>query len=207
MDILFKVLIYVLVWFKEFSAEPPMLTVYPNGLKVYDIANMHNFNVKDYLNEYAPHLSEHATDLEYWSKYARIDPRILICLMEYQSGIVLRPSFTIENRETPFGNMSNAYGFEAQLSSVAEVLKYRQSGHMVPRWFAVMSSSTKANPFVFLNPLQPTDLKNKQRYDDLRFLFTDMFYLEFDTMFSYRTKRWWERLMIKDYLNKPSDSE
>jgi hypothetical protein len=68
---------------------------------------------------------------------------------------------------------------------------------MVPRWFKGLNLPKEENPFIFLNKLDPKDLKNKQRYDDLRFLFMDMFYLEFDTMFQHRTQRWWERVLIK----------
>lgn len=197
MDIVFFLIFKLLVWYQQASAEPPIMKVLPNGLRVYDIKNMYNFDIEDYLTEYAPHLLPYAEDLEYWSIYARVDPRILLVLMEYQSGIVMRPNWTVHRREEPFGNMTIVHGFTHQLISVAEVLKYRHRGDMVPHWFKDMKLPKEENPFIFLNKLDPNDLKNKQRYDDLRFLFMDMFYLEFDTMFKHRTQRWWERALLK----------
>ncbi len=197
MEIAFYCFIQVLVWYEEVSAEPPIMSVQPNGMRVYDINNMYNFDIEDYLTEYAPHLLPYTDDIEYWSIYARIDPRIVLVLMEYQSGIVMRPNLTMHLREEPFGDLTIVHGFEHQLISVAEVLKYRHRGDMVPRWFKGMDLPKHRNPFVFLNKLDPADLKNKQRYDDLRRLFMDMFYLEFDTMFKHRTQRWWEKLLLK----------
>lgn len=197
MSIALYLFMQVFIWYKEVSAEPPMMTIQPNGFRVYDIRYMYNFNIESYLSEYAPHLLPYADELEYWSIYARVDPRILLVLMEYQSGIVMRPNLTAHLREEPFGNLTIVHGFTHQLISVAEVLKYRYSGNMVPRWFKGLNLPKEENPFIFLNKLDPKDLKNKQRYDDLRFLFMDMFYLEFDTMFKHRTQRWWERVLIK----------
>ncbi len=118
-------------------------------------------------------------------------------LMEYQSGIVMRPNLTAHLREEPFGDLTIVHGFHHQLISVAEVLKYRHRGDMVPHWFKALKRPKEENPFTFLNKLDPEDLKNKQRYDDLRFLFMDMFYLEFDTIFKHKTQRWWEKALLK----------
>ncbi len=197
MLILLILLIKLFTWYQEASAEPPIMTVLPNGLRVYDINNMYNFNIEDYLTEYAPHLLPYADDLEYWSIYARVDPRILLVLMEYKSGIVMRPNWTVHRREEPFGDLTIVHGFNHQLISVAEVLKYRHRGDMVPRWWRDMKLPKEENPFMFLNKLDPEDLKHKQQYDDLRFLFMDMFYLEFDTILKHRTQRWWEKALLK----------
>jgi len=197
MAIYFFLLINLCVWYQEVSAEPPIMTVQPNGTRVYDIRNMYNFDIEDYLTEYAPHLLPYADDIEYWSIYARVDARILLVLMEFQSGVVMRPNLTVNRREDPFGDLTIVHGFKHQLISVAEVLKYRNSGDMVPHWFKALKRPKHENPFIFLNKLDPEDRKNRQRYDDLRFLFMDMFYLEFETIFKHRTQRWWERLLVK----------
>ena len=64
MDIAFFLIFKLLVWYEQASAEPPIMKVLPNGLRVYDIKNMYNFDIEDYLNEYAPHLLPYAEDLE-----------------------------------------------------------------------------------------------------------------------------------------------
>jgi hypothetical protein len=197
MAIYFFLLINFCVWYQEVSAEPPIMTVQPNGTRVYDIRNMYNFDIEDYLTEYAPHLLPYADDIEYWSIYARVDARILLVLMEFQTGVVMRPNLTVNRREDPFGDLTIVHGFKHQLISVAEVLKYRNTGDMVPHWFKALKRPKHENPFIFLNKLDPEDRKNRQRYDDLRFLFMDMFYLEFETIFKHRTQRWWERLLVK----------
>ncbi len=189
--------VYFFIWLQEVTAEPPMVTVLPNGSRVYNIENMYNFDLEAYLTEYAPHLLPYEDEIEYWSIYARIDPRIMLVLMEYQSGIVNRPNWTPERREVPFGDLTLVHGFSHQLISVSTVLKYRHRGDLIPRWFATLNRPKRENPYHFLNKLDPDDLANKQKYDDLRYLFKEMFYLEFDTIFRHRTQRWWEKLLLK----------
>jgi len=50
-------------------------------LLIYTPEEMLSFNIQDYLQENAPHLTEYAEIISHWSGYSSISPKIIIALL------------------------------------------------------------------------------------------------------------------------------
>ena len=78
-----------------------------------------NFGVKEieaYLSERAPHLVPHAEAISHFSAHSTVSARLLMALMEQQTGIFGKQG---ASTETPFGQMSTKWGFIDQMSDVS----------------------------------------------------------------------------------------
>lgn len=86
---------------------------------VYSYDEMFDFDTDTYLAKHAPHLRKHSEEISHWAGYSGISPKVLIALMEQQSGAVSAKRAT--NR--PFGKLARADGFGAQTREVALALR------------------------------------------------------------------------------------
>ena len=95
------------------------------GLKaadlVYSYDEMFDFDTRAYLAKRAPHLVQHSEVISHWAGYSAISPKVLIALMEQQTGVVSHGSLLAQRH--PFGKLSKAQGFNAQTRDVAEALR------------------------------------------------------------------------------------
>src|SRR5687768_18611278 len=57
---------------------------------VYSYDEMFDFDIAAYLAKHAPHLVRHSESISHWAGYSSISPKVLIALMEQQSGVVSR---------------------------------------------------------------------------------------------------------------------
>ena len=90
---------------------------------IYSYDEMFSFEIEAYLASQAPHLLPYAEVISHWAGYSSISPRVLLAVMEMQSGIVTKPSKTALKR--PFAGLSVQQGFAAQLQDVADQLARR----------------------------------------------------------------------------------
>lgn len=90
---------------------------------IYSYDEMFSFDVAAYLNENAPHLGSYAESISHFAGYHAINPKILIAIMEMQSGIVSQS--TSDSINEPFRSLSDQLGFDAQLNDIAERLAFR----------------------------------------------------------------------------------
>ena len=105
------------------EALPPGATwVVADGLEIDFILSNHellNFGLKEieaYLSERAPHLVPHAEAISHFSAYSTVSARLLMALMEQQTGIFGKQG---ASTETPFGQMSTQRGFIDQMRDVS----------------------------------------------------------------------------------------
>ncbi|WP_349984810.1 M23 family metallopeptidase [Stenotrophomonas sp. WHRI 8082] len=90
---------------------------------VYQYDEMFDFDIGEWLETHAPTLAVQAETLSHWSGYSGISPRVLLALMELQTGVVSSPQPSSASLERPFGTLVATTGFSAQLRDVAETLR------------------------------------------------------------------------------------
>ncbi|MGD1994377.1 MAG: pre-peptidase C-terminal domain-containing protein [Anaerolineae bacterium] len=81
----------------DLSQAPPILS---DGQFVHG-PNVGPFNVAEYLQANGSPLAEHASTIELWCGYASVNPRVLLTLIERQSGLV---------QQNPEGNIASPLG-------------------------------------------------------------------------------------------------
>ena len=88
---------------------------------IYDYDEMLNFDLDGYLKSQAPHLLEHAEVISHYAGYSSISPKLLIALMEQESGVVT-DSKTQAKLDRPFGILSSKVGFREQVEDISSRL-------------------------------------------------------------------------------------
>lgn len=89
---------------------------------VYGYDEMFEFDTARWLREHAPHLQDHAEVISHWAGFSGISPRVLLALMQAQSG-VLDAAPSAAALERPFGTLVPATGFDAQVRETAQSLR------------------------------------------------------------------------------------
>ncbi|MEH8019459.1 M23 family metallopeptidase [Rheinheimera muenzenbergensis] len=93
-----------------------------NHSLIYSYEEMFNFDIEAYLANQAPHLLPYAEVISHWSGYSSISPRVLLALIEQQSGLLTQQQVAAAVLETPFGKLSDKRGFAEQFQDVADKL-------------------------------------------------------------------------------------
>ncbi|WP_444995624.1 peptidoglycan DD-metalloendopeptidase family protein [Aliikangiella sp. IMCC44359] len=97
---------------------------------IYQYDEVFGFDIQKYLTQNAPHLAPYAESISHMSGESTISPKILIALMEHQTGLISSVEVNDNELSTPFGVLSQKYGFIEQLRDVAERLsKAFYKGH------------------------------------------------------------------------------
>jgi len=114
---------------------------------VYSYDEMFDFDVETYLAKHAPHLKRHGESISHWAGYSSISPKVLIALMEQQSGVVSRRRASPDAMRRPFGQLSKSNDFNAQTRDVANALRQalyeQQDPSLAPKGRVPLS---RANP-------------------------------------------------------------
>jgi len=97
----------------------------PANPLVYSYDEMFNFDIEAYLASQAPHLLPYAEQISHWAGYSSISPRVLLALMEQQSGVLRSPNLSAEQLAQPFAKLSAKPDFAGQLQDVADQLATR----------------------------------------------------------------------------------
>ncbi len=87
---------------------------------VYSHDEMFNFDIAGFLQSRAPALAPHAEAISHWAGYSSISPKVLIALMEQQTGAISRAQKGVPAK--PFGNLSRANGFAEQVRDISHQL-------------------------------------------------------------------------------------
>ncbi|KAB8198334.1 beta-lytic metalloendopeptidase [Lysobacter maris] len=107
-------------------AAPPAATA-TAGLSaqdlVYSYDEMFDFDIDAWLARRAPHLSRHGETISHWAGYSGVSPKVLIALMEQQSGVVTRRHARADAMSRPFGSIGRQRGFGEQTREVALALR------------------------------------------------------------------------------------
>lgn len=90
---------------------------------VYSYDEMFDFDIERYLDKQAPHLRPYAETISHWAGYSAISPKVLIALMEQQSGVVSRKQASRDALRRPFGKLAKAGDFNGQTREVALALR------------------------------------------------------------------------------------
>lgn len=92
----------------------------PNSL-LYSHAEMFSFDTESYLLARAPALAQYAEVISHWAGYSSISPRVLLALIEQQSGLLSKPGQRAAIHR-PMGALSTRSGFNEQVRDVADQL-------------------------------------------------------------------------------------
>lgn len=117
---------------------------------IYTPEEMFGFDIERYLAKRAPHLLGHSEAISHWAGYSSISPKVLIALMEQQSGVITRNRMRDNAMTRPFGKLSLRSGFDQQVEDVAEQLRvivYSQRD-------AELASKAQGKTAVVHNPLR-----------------------------------------------------
>lgn len=146
------------------AAEPPLRS---HDL-VYSYDEMFDFDIGAWLATHAPHLSGEAETISHWAGFSGISPRVLIALMELQSGVVGNPGADAAAIARPFGPLVREHGFGTQLREVAQSLRdamYDRDDHRISGPVAL----SPTNPLRTLYTLSGTDAGQASALADERF--------------------------------------
>ncbi len=102
-----------------------------NSAFIYTPAEMLTFNIESYLGTNAPALVNFSEIISHWSGYSSISPKIIIALIEYQTGLVSAENTNAVELYAPLGNLSEKTGFSEQVRDVAVRLadQFYQNGN------------------------------------------------------------------------------
>ena len=92
---------------------------------VYSYDEMFNFDIEAFLASQAPHLLPYAEQISHWAGYSSISPRVLLALMEQQSGVLRSTNHSAKQLKQPFAALSSKNDFAGQLQDVADQLATR----------------------------------------------------------------------------------
>lgn len=90
---------------------------------VYAYDEMFDFDIDAWLSKHAPHLKPYSEMISHWAGYSGISPKVLIALMEQQTGVVTGRAMARDALQQPFGPLSNGRDFNAQMEDVAVALR------------------------------------------------------------------------------------
>ncbi|WP_156087655.1 M23 family metallopeptidase [Lysobacter sp. Root667] len=113
------------------AAEPAAIAGLSGQDLVYSYDEMFDFDIDAYLAKRAPHLSRYGETISHWAGYSGISPKVLIALMEQQSGVVTRKRAAADALSRPYGKLAQGRDFSAQTREVALALRealYAQDG-------------------------------------------------------------------------------
>jgi LasA protease len=120
---------------------------------VYSYDEMFNFDIEAFLASQAPHLLPYAEQISHWAGYSSISPRVLLALMEQQSGVLRSTNHSAEQLKQPFAALSSKTDFAGQLQDVADQLAtrlYRTLTHPAASEFGKQQAAS-AIDFLFEN--------------------------------------------------------
>ncbi|MBU2711965.1 M23 family metallopeptidase [Zooshikella harenae] len=144
------------------SNQAKQLEYFPIQQLIYSPDEMDQFDLASYLAQHAPHLSQYAEVISHWSGFTSISPKVLLALMEQQSGIISNPSPSAADLQSPFGKLSVKIGFELQVEIIAKRLAKL---HYHPKDSSTNLSTQTAEPLQLnqaqtVNQLFTTDVAN-----------------------------------------------
>ncbi|MDG9669358.1 pre-peptidase C-terminal domain-containing protein [Hahella sp. CR1] len=91
----------------------------PDDQFIYSYDEMRNFDVAAYLEEHAPHLKDQADVITHWAGYSTVSPKVLMTLIEMQSGLLSHGGRQFAAMQQPMGELSSESGFNAQVQDIA----------------------------------------------------------------------------------------
>jgi LasA protease len=83
---------------------------------------MLSFDLENYLLQNAPHLVKYAEIISHWCGYSSISPKVIIALIEYQTGLISNTQPDPNDMQKPFSSLSDSTGFSKQVKDVAAQL-------------------------------------------------------------------------------------
>lgn len=104
----------------EIVEQQKLMTVTKQQL-LYGYEEMLSFDVKEYLQQNSPHLVDYAEVISHYAGYSSISPKLLISLIEQQTGLISAPG-TDEQLQKPFATLSSKTGFAEQVEEISEKL-------------------------------------------------------------------------------------
>ncbi|MEN9866969.1 MAG: hypothetical protein RL748_2559 [Pseudomonadota bacterium] len=118
---------------------------------VYSHDEMFRFDIDAFLQTRAPSLASQAEVISHWAGYTSISPKVLIALMEQQTGAISRAQKGVPAR--PFGKLSRANGFSEQVRDVAHQLATKLYARAAAGEAGLVEGSEFASNAATTNPL------------------------------------------------------
>lgn len=153
---------------------------------IYSYDEMFNFDIEEYLASQAPHLLPYAEVISHWSGYSSISPKVMLALIEQQSGLLTQQQQSTAAIESPLGKLSDKKGFAEQFQDVADKLAnkiYAQKTEQGASEFGTqITSQTSALNFLFA--YDGTDVQHLEANEAAASAFNELYYQLFQQEFS-----------------------
>jgi LasA protease len=121
-----------------------------------------DFDLHRYLETNAPHLSQYTDYILHWSGYYSINPKILLTLIEMQSGLISQ-GLSSEQSQDPLSGVASEQDFSAQVTEVLSELYHdfyvyqeKQQQRLIPA-----NDSVNAATYALLNLLRADQSKDE----------------------------------------------
>ena len=155
---------------------------------IYSYDEMFQFDLDAYLAVQAPHLLPYAEVISHWSGYSSISPKVMLTLIEQQSGLLRAAPTQKKQLLRPFAGLSQKTDFASQYQDVADQLArrlYAEPGADGSREFAGIAAAS-ALDFLFVPAdgssrlsAQPQQAMLQQASADFAALYQELFQQEF----------------------------
>lgn len=155
---------------------------------IYSYDEMFQFDLEAYLAVQAPHLLPYAEVISHWSGYSSISPKVMLTLLEQQSGLLRAAPSQKKQLLRPFAGLSQKTDFASQYQDVADQLArrlYAEPTAEGSREFAGIAKAT-ALDFLFVpvdgnNTFSPQSQQAQlqQASADFAALYQELFQQEF----------------------------
>ncbi|MGI0117584.1 pre-peptidase C-terminal domain-containing protein [Zooshikella sp. RANM57] len=147
------------------SAEPE--SIIPNQFEqdhlIYTTNEMFSFNIHEFIEKNAPHIVQYTEVISHWSGYSSISPKVLIALIEQQTGLITNKNLNISEYNKPLANLSDKYGFSEQVEDVAIKLStFFYNNENKARNAIPITSTALEQLFSTVNQQQYSDITKKQ---------------------------------------------
>jgi LasA protease len=169
-------------------ASQQVLATAPAASLIYSYEEMFQFDLEAYLAVQAPHLLPYAEVISHWSGYSSISPKVMLTLLEQQSGLLRTAPSQKKQLLRPFAGLSQKTDFASQYQDVADQLAQRLYAEPTAEGRREFAGMTKATALDFL--FVPVDGSNayspqsqqaqlQQASADFAALYQELFQQEF----------------------------
>ena len=151
-----------------------------NDAFLYRCENPEQPSSAPFLKHFSPHMLEYAVDIDFVVKQTGVCTSLLIALIEQQSGLIRQQTNLRKPWAKPFGELSEKFGFIAQLVDVAKKLRELKN-----RSYSGYLPAHEKMSYLFNVELPkgtPRRLLQDDKRLDFQILYRDMFMVEYRPM-------------------------
>ncbi len=150
---------------------------------IYSYDEMFQFDLEAYLAVQAPHLLPYAEVISHWSGYSSISPKVMLTLLEQQSGLLRAAPSQKKQLLRPFAGLSQKTDFASQYQDVTDQLARRLYAEPVADGSREFAGTANVSALDFLfeaaDGNNAVNAQTQQASADFAALYQELFQQEF----------------------------